>query len=430
MLKLAKDILLKIGTTPQMDGDLKLAIRVSNFFAFWSIFTIGFMAIYVFSFSDSPLVYLFLICILLDLFALWLNYKHLYHYGRPLLHLAGLAAVYFGNDALGLNAGYARYYLVNASIPFLIFSIKEQWRSVFFSSISVTVYIMQISIGDGAFIDRIPPLPGRPWVGPIGAIIFMIFVFIVFRWEMVLARREIEKQQAELVQNSNLMALGEMSAGIAHEINNPLQTLSLHNESLRRYVSRQENVPDNIKSHFQVIDRTIEKISALIKGLKELARDASNDRLQIFNPKTVIDDVMNVSHERIKYLGIDIHIEYSSDFQVKGQMVHLSQTLINLLNNSIDALEELQEKWIKIKVCDQKDFVRISVIDSGKGIPPEILHKIMRPFFTTKAPGKGTGLGLSISKSIIEKNGGLFYYNFNSENTCFVVELPRASDSK
>lgn len=413
-----------MGTTPLMDGDLKLAIRVSNFYVFWSIATKAFMAAYVFYFSAHPVTYLLLASIGLDMLALRLNYKHLSVLGRPIMHLSGLVAIYFGNDALGIEAGYAKYYLVSASIPFLIFSIAEQWKSIFFSLVSIFIYLLHISIKDGIFYEVIPPLPGQTWVGPIGAIIFIIFVFSVFRWQMILIRREIERQQSELVHNSNLMALGEMSAGIAHEINNPLQTLSLHNEALRRYMGSQSEFPEKIKSHFLVIDRTIEKMSIIIKGLKELARDASNDKLQVFSPRGVLDDVKNVTFERIKYLGIDFRLNNSSRSEVKGQMVHVSQTLINLLNNSIDALEMMPEKWIEIEAVDVQDFVRISVTDSGKGIPPEIQHKIMRPFFTTKGPGKGTGLGLSISKSIIEKNGGRFYYDSSSPNTRFVLELP------
>lgn len=413
-----------------MDGDRKLAIRVSNFFAFWSILTIAFMAAYVYFYGHyHPISLIFVGCIFLDCLAFWFNYKNLTNIGRPLLHLAGLSAIFFGVDSLGLNSGYTQYYLVNAAIPFLIFSMQEQKKSILLTMATISVYMLQLSLGDGHFFNVLPELPASKWVAPIGSILFLLLVFIVFRWEMIFARRDIARQQSELVHSSNLMALGEMSAGIAHEINNPLQTLSLHNEALRRYVGNQRELPEKIKSHFVVIDRTIEKISVLIKGLKELARDASNDKLQVFLPQAVLDDVMNVSFERIKYLGIDLQVENKSHSEVKGQMVHLSQTLINLLNNSIDALETNSEKWIRIEAVDAGKFVRISVTDAGLGIPPEILHKIMRPFFTTKGPGKGTGLGLSISKSIIEKNGGRFYYNSSSSNTCFVLELPKSSES-
>ncbi len=104
----------------------------------------------------------------------------------------------------------------------------------------------------------------------------------------------------------------------------------------------------------------------------------------------------------------------------------ISQVLLNLLNNSFDAIEERAEKWIRVRfeINSNKKILIIKVTDSGDGIPNEIVHKMMNPFFTTKDIGKGTGLGLSISKGIIEEHGGHLIYNAQSKNTEFVVELP------
>jgi len=215
-----------------------------------------------------------------------------------------------------------------------------------------------------------------------------------------------------------------MTAGIAHEINNPLQTLSLHNESLKRYLERDENLPLKIKTQLSVIDKTINKISVMISGLKDLSREATNDPIQTFYLKDVIEEVMNVSSERIRRLGITIEIQDTSHSLVRGHFIHASQVLINLLNNSIDALENIDQKWIRIEIKDDHDYLIMSVTDSGAGIPKDIASKIMLPFFTTKEPGRGTGLGLSISKSIIERNGGKFYYDIASPVTRFVIELP------
>jgi C4-dicarboxylate-specific signal transduction histidine kinase len=97
---------------------------------------------------------------------------------------------------------------------------------------------------------------------------------------------------------------------------------------------------------------------------------------------------------------------------------------MNLLSNALDAAKDTHEKWVKIAVEPIENFIKISVHDSGHGIPQEILGKIMDPFFTTKEIGKGTGLGLSISQGIVKVHKGELFYDRSSKNTCFVILLP------
>jgi signal transduction histidine kinase len=103
----------------------------------------------------------------------------------------------------------------------------------------------------------------------------------------------------------------------------------------------------------------------------------------------------------------------------------ITQVLLNLLNNARDAAEESEERWVQLDVTELADWIRISVTDSGKGIPVEIREKIMSPFFTTKAVGKGTGLGLSITKSIVDSHRGTLILDEESVQTRFVIELPK-----
>jgi C4-dicarboxylate-specific signal transduction histidine kinase len=138
----------------------------------------------------------------------------------------------------------------------------------------------------------------------------------------------------------------------------------------------------------------------------------------------VLNDVLTISSQKINNLGIKIQVENVNQKKIKGHTIYLSHVLVNLLNNSIDALQNSLQKQIWIKVLDADKNVVIKFIDSGSGIKKEDMDKIMRPFFTTKEPGKGTGLGLSISKSLIEKDGGHFYFDTKSTETTFVIELP------
>jgi signal transduction histidine kinase len=104
--------------------------------------------------------------------------------------------------------------------------------------------------------------------------------------------------------------------------------------------------------------------------------------------------------------------------------------ILNLLNNSVDAISELKEKWIEIVVAETASCIEVKITDSGRGIPKEIQNKIFNPFFTTKVVGKGTGLGLSISKGIIEAHGGHFQINNECPNTQFVIQLPKCQNQK
>ena len=113
---------------------------------------------------------------------------------------------------------------------------------------------------------------------------------------------------------------------------------------------------------------------------------------------------------------------------VLAREAQLAQVLLNLLNNSFDAVEEITNKWVSIDVIDKDKKFQIRVTDSGAGIPSEILDKVMYPFFTTKEVGKGTGLGLSISKGIVEEHKGRIFIDPSMQNTCFVIEFDKYLD--
>ena len=112
------------------------------------------------------------------------------------------------------------------------------------------------------------------------------------------------------------------------------------------------------------------------------------------------------------------------DIEVKCRYVQITQVLVNLINNSIDALQNNPLKWIKIELTTQEKTALLSVTDSGEGIPESISAKIMQPFISTKEAGKGLGLGLSISKGIVESHDGQLKYDSQSKHTKFTIALP------
>ncbi len=244
-------------------------------------------------------------------------------------------------------------------------------------------------------------------------------------------RKKIENalytQREKLMAASKMSSLGEMAGGIAHEINNPLAIIIGKINQLQRRISNQEiNDFNQCNQDLAIIENTAKRISSIIKGLSSFSRNAENDQMDNVSVANLIQETLELSKERFRYLSIDLKSNFNCDENtyIFGRTSQLLQVLINLLNNSCDAIEHLQKRWVEIDVSTTDSICTISVTDSGPGIPPHILEKLMTPFFTTKEVGKGTGLGLSISRNIIEEHGGKLYYDTMSSHTRFVIELP------
>jgi PAS domain S-box-containing protein len=237
---------------------------------------------------------------------------------------------------------------------------------------------------------------------------------------------KIKESQAQLVQKARLASVGELAAGIAHEINNPLAIISGTATQLKKAIDKDPIDKEKIQKLAANINSTIERIAQIVKGLLKFARDGENDPLEPISVNDVLEDVVTLAKERIKNKSIDLKIEVPQVLSVKANATYLAQIIVNLLNNSVDAVEGLSEKWISIKAETQTQTVTIFFSDSGSGISPEIGLKIFEPFFTTKQVGQGTGMGLSISKGLIEKMGGSIELLKSEKNTTFKISLPKA----
>lgn len=243
--------------------------------------------------------------------------------------------------------------------------------------------------------------------------------------------RQIRKNlEISNIHASKMATLGEMAGGIAHEINNPLSVISFKTELVRIRLKESSITPPEaagkILHDLLTIDHTVDRIAKIIRGLRTFSRDVDHDQMELFKIHDMIEDSLSLCMEKMKAHSVDLRIKEESnrDLAVEGRAVQLSQVILNMLNNSMDAIESLPEKWIELNVSQIKTGVRISITDSGSGIPKDIISKIMQPFFTTKEQGRGTGLGLSISKGIVDDHHGRIYYDETSKHTRFIVELP------
>ena len=235
------------------------------------------------------------------------------------------------------------------------------------------------------------------------------------------------QQQQTLVSSAKMLALGEMAGGVAHEINTPLAVMMMRIEQLQEAVQEGEYQEKDVLSTLLILKNTTDRISKIVTGLRLFARDGRRTAAQPAVVTEIVDDTLSFCGERFKSLGVTVEKDYSrwtdSQLSVECRSVEISQILLNLLNNAFDVAVARPEKWIRIELIPNDDYLELAVRDAGS-VPQEVRSRLMNPFFTTKGVGKGTGLGLSISRGLAEGHSGQLFLDEQSAQTRFVLRLP------
>lgn len=235
---------------------------------------------------------------------------------------------------------------------------------------------------------------------------------------------QLKAAQIKLISSSKMASLGEMAGGVAHEINNPLAIIDAKVQMMMRRANAGTIDLPKMVTDLNLIKTTSERIAKIVRGLRSFSRNSDGDPMEASQVLKILEETSALCKERFKNAGVELTLSCADDLMIECRSTQISQIFMNLLINSFDAIEKLSEKWIKIEVIKKEKSIELRAIDSGKGIPKEIIDKIMQPFFTTKEVGRGTGLGLSITKGIAESHHGQFSYDSSSLNTCFILELP------
>lgn len=234
------------------------------------------------------------------------------------------------------------------------------------------------------------------------------------------AEKNLKVAEQSLEQHSKLAALGEMSAAVSHELNQPLAAMKTYLAGAKLLLQRDR--PNEALSSFQRVDDLIERMNVITKQLKSYARKGKEELVQV-DLKMVISYALDIMASQLNLL----QVEYSQQMpdepvMVLGDQIRLEQVVINLLRNSLDAMAKTDNPKLEIRLKTNNNAV-ITVIDNGHGISD--LKSLFEPFYTTKDPGHGVGLGLAISSGIIKELGGrLVAKNDPDTGAIFEINLP------
>lgn len=241
------------------------------------------------------------------------------------------------------------------------------------------------------------------------------------------ATRELKESTVQLIQSEKLSALGELTAGVAHELNQPLNVIKIIAQSILRDLSRNDIDQKALENDLKDVVLQINRMAAIITHMRIFTRNTVGDMLQATDINTIIENALKFHEQQLANHNIILKKEFENTIpKILGDPIRLEQVILNFISNAKDALEKQKNKELIIKTsANDKKQVIIEFKDNGFGISEEIQKKIFNPFFTTKEVGKGTGLGLSVAKKIIEEHKGTVEVESKvGAGTIFRIKLP------
>ncbi|MBT2337984.1 sensor histidine kinase [Pseudomonas fluorescens] len=268
------------------------------------------------------------------------------------------------------------------------------------------------------------------------ALVFLL-LFLNQRWRLAKLRqrsreelerlveertRDLRTAQDGLVQSAKLAALGQMSAALAHEINQPLTAQRMQLATLRLLLDH-GRVDDAYKA-LKPVDDMLTRMAALTGHLKTFARKSPSGLRERLDLAAVVDQALQLLDTRLRDEQVSTVLHLTRPAWVRGDAIRFEQVLINLLRNALDAMAEQPLKRLEVRLEADEQLWRLTVSDTGSGIAEEHLAQVFDPFFTTKPVGDGLGLGLAVSFAIIHESGGRLTADNHKNGAVFCVTLP------
>ncbi|RMI18275.1 sensor histidine kinase [Sinorhizobium meliloti] len=245
--------------------------------------------------------------------------------------------------------------------------------------------------------------------------------------ERRLTEQQLRQTQADLIQAGKLAGLGQMSAALSHEFNQPLAAAKTYADSAALLIERGRTAEasDNIRRISGLIDR----MASISRHLRNFARKP-NEKLGPVRLDEVVRDTLEIVETRLKAAGAEMDIDIGDELVVLAGSVRLQQVLVNVISNAADAVEGLDDRKLSVRAWREGGRAVLTVRDRGAGVAPAVAQRIFDPFYTTKGVGRGLGLGLSISYNIIKDFGGSLTVSNHSEGgAVFRIELALAGET-
>lgn len=237
---------------------------------------------------------------------------------------------------------------------------------------------------------------------------------------------ELEEHRALVVHTEKMRALGSITAAVAHEVRSPLMVLRISLERIKTTVdawanggNQQEATAIAIATSHRMIDR----INGVVKSMLSYARDSSGEKPVQVETSSIVNDMLDISRIVMLTKGVKLTVKEVANAQILCRASDVTQILINLANNAADAIKSIPDPTIEVSCVTREVGVEFRVIDNGKGVPAEMLPKLLKTSFTTKKRGEGTGLGLGICQMLAERNGGALRYERENDRTIFSLSF-------
>src|SRR5438270_2159118 len=243
--------------------------------------------------------------------------------------------------------------------------------------------------------------------------------------EMRRREQELRDKQEQLVQAGKLAILGELTTGVAHELNNPLSNIGLFVGNAIDLIELGGTDKEQIVRELRQATQQVRKATEIISHLRTFGRAAPVRREPVCL-RQVIDRALSLMQEQLRLREIEVTVNLGPDEPVVlGNPIQLEQIFMNLLTNARDAMADSPRKQIRISGSVGAAAVEVAFADTGHGVSPGLERRIFDPFFTTKEVGKGTGLGLSITYGIVKEHGGtISVVSHPNEGATFIIRLP------
>ncbi|TDI43366.1 MAG: GHKL domain-containing protein [Acidobacteria bacterium] len=291
--------------------------------------------------------------------------------------------------------------------------------------------IHALASGDLAFRLRVPKA-GEPGVHDDLEAVFLGLNMLAEELEATTVRRdayqtaldELQRTQAQLVQSAKLAALGELAAGVGHEMNQPLQVICNHIEELPHLVEERDH--EEILRSADEMQDAVGRASEVIRQLRTFARDAVRSEREHIDVGAMVHDSLVLFREDLRVRGIEVILDLADDLPpIHGNPIEVQQVITNLVLNARDAVTGRENATITLRTSVEPGAVLIDIQDTGPGVLPELRKQIFNPFFTSKSEENGTGLGLTISEQIMRRHGGtLTLRNNEPPGAHFTLRFP------